>query len=438
MELTRRTALLNLLFGAGAVGLRALATGVPASLLLRPLSARAEEPSGVCPPAGKAQYLVFCTSDSGDPLNANVPGTYAFADIAHPPDPGMAKTSLTLAGKATEAAAPWAGLPQGLLDRTCFFHHATLANNHPQQPKVMRLMGSTRRSEMFVSVYARELSACLQTVQREPVAVGASGVGELLSYEGRTLPKLSPSGLRDALLSPAGPLTNLQKLRDQDLDRLNALFKQEGTSAQRAMLDRMAQSQREARNISQALLDNLSSITGDDTNNQMLAAAALIKMNVSPVVSVHISFGGDNHTDANLQGEATRTISGVASIASLYARLTELGLQDQVTFAAMNVFGRTLKKKGTAGRDHWSNHHCTVMIGKGLKGSVVGGLKPMSGDYGAMAIDSRTGAGQDGADIAFGDTLGAVGKTLGTALGVSAAAVDENISTGKVVGAALA
>ena len=437
MDFTRRTALLNLLFGAGAVGLRALATGVPASVLLRPLAAGAQDAS-VCPPAGKAQYLVFATSDSGDPLNANVPGTYGYADIAHPPDPLMAKTAMTLAGKQTEGAAPWAGLPQALLDRTCFFHHATLANNHPQQPKVMRLMGSTRRSEMLVSVYARELAACLGTVQKEPVAVGAAGVGELLSYEGRTLPKLSPSGLRDALLSPAGPLTNLQAMRDADLDRLNALFKQEGTRAQRAMLDRMALSQREARNISQALLDNLSSITGDDTNNQMLAAAALIKMNVSPVVSVHVNFGGDNHNDTNLQGEATRTVSGVASIASLFTRLTDLGIQDQVTFAAMNVFGRTLKKKGTTGRDHWSSHHCTVMIGPGIRGGVVGGVKPMSGDYGALAIDSRTGEGRDGADISFNDTLGAVGKTLGTALGVSAAALDENISTGKVVSAALA
>jgi len=42
------------------------------------------------------------------------------------------------------------------------------------------------------------------------------------------------------------------------------------------------------------------------------------------------------------------------------------------------------------------------------------------------------------ADIAFGDTLGAVGKTMGAALGVPAQALEDNITQGKVVTAALA
>lgn len=434
MELTRRQTLYRFLFGAGAVGLRSLATGLPLSFLVNPLRAVAQD---ACPPVGTGQFLVFATSGAGDPLNANVPGTYLNPEIAHPLDPLMARTPLTLAGKAYDAAAPWASLPQTVLDRTCFFHHATLANNHPQQPKVMRLMGSVRRSEMLVSVYARELAACLGTVQAEPVSVGASGVDELISYAGRTLPKISPSGLRDALLSPTGALANLQSIRDKDLDRLNALFKESGTTAQRAFLDRMAQSQREARNISQELLENLSSITGDDQVNQMIASAALIKMKVTPVVAVHINFGGDNHTDADLQNEATRTVSGVAAIGGLMNNLAALGVADQTTFAAMNVFGRTLIKKGTAGRDHWANHHVTVMIGKGIRGGVIGGVRPFNKDFGAQPIDSQTGMGTDGGDITFEATSGAVAKTLGRALGVSATALDENITTGKVVPAAL-
>jgi hypothetical protein len=42
------------------------------------------------------------------------------------------------------------------------------------------------------------------------------------------------------------------------------------------------------------------------------------------------------------------------------------------------------------------------------------------------------------ADIAFSDTLGAVGKTLGAAISVPAQALEDNITPGKVVGAALA
>jgi hypothetical protein len=433
----RRRAILDGLFGAGWLGLRALATGVPAAILANPRRALAEDAVG-CYDKAKAQYLILSTSGSGDPLNANVPGTYAFPDIAHSPDPTMAKTQFRLGGATVEAAAPWASLPQSVLDRTSFFHHTTLTNSHANQPKVMRLMGGTKRQEMLVSFFASQLAPCLGTVQHEPVVVGASGSGEFLSYQGRVLPALSPSALRDTLANPAGPLGTLQALRDKDLDRLNGVFKAHATNEQRQFLDRLAQTQSEARNISQALLENLAAITANDATNQVLAAVTLIKMNVTPVVSMHIPFGGDNHTDTDLAGEAKQTVAATGTIALLMQKLGELGLQDQVTFAAMNVFGRTLAKKGTKGRDHLANHHATVMIGKGFRGSVIGGLTPKAGDYAALPIVSATGAGDASGDIPFEQTLGAMGKTLGTAIGISSARLDENIMTGKVVKAALA
>jgi hypothetical protein len=434
----RRRAIMGGLFGAGMLGLRALATGVPAAILANPRRALAAYDQETCFSKAKAQYLILSTSGSGDPLNANVPGTYAFPDIAHSPDPTMAKTAFKLGANTVEAAAPWASLPQNVLDRTTFFHHTTLTNSHGNQPKVMRLMGGTRRQEMLVSFFAAQLAPCLGTVQHEPVVVGASGSGEFLSYQGRVLPALSPAALRDTLANPAGPLGTLQSLRDKDLDRLNAVFKAHGTNEQRRFLDRMAQTQGEARGISQQLLENLASITANDATNQVLAAVTLIKMNVTPVVSMHIAFGGDNHTDTDLLGEAKQTVAATGTITLLMQKLAELGLQDQVTFAAMNVFGRTLAKKGTKGRDHLANHHATVMIGKGFKGSVIGGLMPKAGDYAAMPIVSSSGAGDMAGDIPFEATLGAVGKTLGTAIGISQPALDENILVGKPVAAALA
>jgi uncharacterized protein (DUF1501 family) len=434
----RRRAILNGLFGAGWLGLRALATGVPAAILANPRRALAAYDQETCFSKEKAQYLILSTSGSGDPLNANVPGTYAFPDIAHSPDPLMAKTTFSLAGTSVEAAAPWAALPQNVLDRTSFFHHTTLTNSHGNQPKVMRLMGGTRRQEMLVSFFAAQLAPCLGTVQHEPVVVGASGSGEFLSYQGRVLPALSPSALRDTLANPAGPLGTLQSLRDKDLDRLNAVFKAHGNNEQRKFLDRLAQTQGEARGISQQLLENLAAITANDANNQVLAAVTLIKMNVTPVVSLRIPFGGDNHTDTDLVNETKQTIAATGSIALLMQKLTELGLQDRVTFAAMNVFGRTLAKKGTKGRDHLANHHATVLIGKGFRGGVVGGLAPKAGDYAALPIVSATGLGDAAGDIKFEETLGAMGKTLGTALGISRPALDENILVGKPVVSALA
>src|SRR5262245_17512643 len=122
-SLTRRQVLLGGLFGAGWVGLRALATGLPISVLSRPREALADEGTLMCTDPATSQYLILSTSSAGDPVNANVPGGYDFPDVAHSPDPAMAKTPITLAGKQYAAARPWSTLPQNILDRTCFFHH---------------------------------------------------------------------------------------------------------------------------------------------------------------------------------------------------------------------------------------------------------------------------------------------------------------------------
>jgi hypothetical protein len=79
MHVTRREAIVSALFGAGSIGLRALATGLPASVLLNPRTSLAD----ACASRERAQYLIWATSGSGDPSNANVPGTYDDPGIAH-------------------------------------------------------------------------------------------------------------------------------------------------------------------------------------------------------------------------------------------------------------------------------------------------------------------------------------------------------------------
>src|SRR5262249_49070904 len=69
-ELFKRT-----LFGAGYVGLKALATGLPISLFTRSVEAWAQDASDTsaaptCVDATKAQYLILSTSSLGDPVNA--------------------------------------------------------------------------------------------------------------------------------------------------------------------------------------------------------------------------------------------------------------------------------------------------------------------------------------------------------------------------------
>jgi len=441
MDASRRELLIRTLFGAGMLGLRSLATGIPLSILADPRRALGAGSATACPPNAAAQYILFSSSGDGDPVNANVPGAYAMTGIAHPTDPTMAPTSLMLAGKQYTAAAPWALLPQAMLDRTCFFHHGTYTNDHSDLSEVMRLQGFVLQRDMLVSMIAAQLAGCLGTVQSEPLALGPRSSSESLTAQGRPQPILSPAALAGVLSPPAGPLGQIQQIRDADLDRLNAWFKQNGSSAQRDFLDRYATSQQQARSISQSLLNTLANITDNSPNSQVAAAVVLFRMNVSPVISIHIPFGGDNHTDPSLATEAKQTVSGVAAIGNLWTQLNAAGLQDRVTFAMMNVFGRTLSAaRNTNGRDHQGDHHVTVLIGKPFKGGVVGGLEPTNSDYRAMSIDSSSGAAvaAGAGDIPFSDTLAALGKTLAAGCGVDRGFVDQDIRRGKLVAGALA
>lgn len=443
--LKRRDALLTGLFGVEYIGLRALATGLPAWFIANPRQATAQDLQCAITAKDKMQYLVVSASSQGDPLNCNVPGTYEVPEIIHPTAATMAPAAVTLGAKTYGAALPWAATDVGgalsaaTLARTNFFHYSTRSTVHGDQPKVMKLLGLTNRSEMMISAFAKHLSVCLGTVQPEPVAVGARGnSSELVSFTGRTLPSVSPTQLKQLLTgSKNNVLVKLRTIRDQSLSKLNELAKTTGSNVQQRFLDSMATSRNQVRQLAEALATTLNAITTDDVKGQGLAAAALISANVTPVVTMHIGFGGDNHTDTDLATEAAQTVTGVAGIQSLMDALAALGLQDKVTFATMNVFGRNLngiaKTDGRTGRDHYGNHAVSVLIGKNIAPGVTGGvMKGTGAAYSAADIDSATGAAVPGGDIPAAKTNVALARTLGAALGIDASLLepDFNASAG--------
>jgi hypothetical protein len=452
MPTTRREALLTALFGTGMIGLRALATGLPAWFLLNPRSATAQSLQCTIQSQANLQYLVVSTSSFGDPINCNCPGTYENANAVHPQQAEVAATQITLGGATYGAALPWAPTAAGgqldpaVLARTSFFHHTTGTTVHGDQPKVMKLLGSVSQGDMLVSSLARQLAPCLNTVQSDPVAVGASGnASELLSSGGRMLPSISPLQLKQLLAGSTSPLVTMRTLRDTALDQLNQLAKSDGNPIQQQFLDALATSQTQVRELASQLATTLNSITANDVKGQSLAAAALFAANVTPVVTIHIPFGGDNHSDQNLQAEADQTVSGVTGIQTLMTSLASLSLTDKVTFATMNVFGRNLngisKVTSRAGRDHYGNHCVQVMIGKNVVPGVIGGITPdSSGALVAAGISSATGAASSSGDISADDTHLAAARTLGAALGIPASVMNGDFISsagGKVVPAAL-
>ena len=477
MSLSRRDALMSLLFGGSMIGLRSIVSGLPVKMLLDPKKALADTPAAQCTGnAGAAQFVILNTSGGGDPISCNSPGTYDdpmtgydLSSLVHPDGaafPWMAPTKMNLGPqqKPYTAAQIWSTLGPGtgnadVLDRTCFFHLMTNTPVHPKEPDVLELMGAIPYNEMFPSVLAKQLAPCLGTLQTQPISVGATTPSESLQFGGQALPTIPPTALAATLLNattgPNAGMTKLQALRDSTLNDMYQWYKDtsQTTPAQRAYIDSLVTSQSQVRGIAQGPLSMLSGITKNDNAAQVTAALALIMMKVTPVIAVHFPFGGDNHSDAGFTNEATQTQSGLQAIVSLLTQLQGLGIQDNVSFISLNVFGRTMGPANTQGRQHNQCHEMSLMIGKPFKGGVIGGVTAVDSqgnpwntssknkqfDYGCTGIDSASGkAVIGGGDVAPIDTLASWGKTVLSAVGAATDEVNAAITGGKVVAGALA
>jgi len=156
--LKRRDALLGALFGSGYIGLRALATGLPAWYLANPSKANAQELACAINAKENLQYLIVSSSSQGDPLNCNVPGTYEAPEIIHPLAVELTPTAVTLGQRTVNAALPWASTEVGgalaptTLARTNFFHHLTKLARKDQ----LAASGNARRFyKQNVAAYGR-------------------------------------------------------------------------------------------------------------------------------------------------------------------------------------------------------------------------------------------------------------------------------------------
>ena len=380
------------------------------------------------------QFLILVSSSTGDPFNANAPGCYGVEGVVNNPDPAMAATAIRLGNVNTTAAAPWATLPQWALDRTAVIHHRTYQNSHSQYARVLRLTDSAKGIEgngieNIASVYSYENSESLGTVQVEPVSLSGGG----LTYQGRVIQEIQPRTLASMFSPSEGLELSLENLRREKLNQMMTIARRGNSSVRRAWLDRYVSSLDDIRRLDDQLLERFSNLRSNNAQGQIDAAIIMVLMKLSPVIQLRIPFGGDNHTDNGLTRERDQSVSGMASMKYLFDSLESTGLRDSVTVANLHVFGRTLGKKGTEGRDHNLNHHVMMMTGPSVRPGVYGGIIPVRSDFGAEAIDSATGLANPAGDITTSESLEAVAKTLGRSIGIPTSRLDIRINRGRII-----
>ncbi len=500
MLITRRKAVLTTLFGTGLVGLRSLVTGLSTGFILNPRTALAANDAGACTPQPGTQYVIFATSGGGDPILQNAPGTYdhynstaGSVTVGPPvhPDPTKVTTTppwsnsgqLTSAinGKVYGTAGAWsdlAGAYGWLQARMQFFHMMTNIQIHPQEPNALKLNGYSSTGDMLPSILAAQLQAKLCTIQSQPISVGATSPTEAISYQGAPQPIIPPLALKATLIAPTtGALSNLAKLRNLRNQTLNQVvfpfYKTAASPAQKAYIDAVTNSEGDlVKALTSSAVNNLSKIADNTASSQLQAAIILFQLNVTPVVSVHLDFGADNHFDTDLQTEASATVgtllaptpkgAGFAGnggplgnfidyLDSTTDMINGTAMRDIVTLMTLNVFGRTFVVNApttlaTSGRNHNFNYQGSLVIGKGFKGGVVGGLSAVpffnQFDYGAASIDPTT--GQPGGSIVPEDTMCAFAQTMLAGVGGDPSVIAQGSKlsgpnqTGQVVTAALA
>lgn len=452
MTLSRRELAVKSALGFASLPLRSLITGLPASFLLGLSS-----PSSAATVSDK-KFLIISHWGGADPVGENAPGSYPLDpdDLSDPlhsiEHPSVAEAGdvalgyenpvmFKLGEQKVRAAQIWADLDEDLRSNMGFWHHSTLTTSHPDFANVRRFHGAIknadgRGSSELDELIAQETAQSLGTLVKEPISLG----GSRIVYEGCSQPILAPTSIKNLFASSEVNLDKMVKLRDGFIDEVYKKVKKSGTPAQKSFLDNYARSQSEASNMGDGLGALLTGVSDDSGIGQAKVAAALVQLNICPVVTVGFRFGGDNHGDSQLTDEAEASIAGAQSINTLWGELKAANLQDRVIVSSLNTFGRTKLRNTEGGRDHNGDHHTMFTVGTNIKGGMIGGMEPIYQkgkikDFKASAINSVTGKSKN-SDIEFDETLVSMGKTLAKAVGIDDSVIDKRFDGGKVITAA--
>lgn len=420
-EISRREILLGALAAGGGIGLRSLLLGLPVQFLTQRVMA-----------ASKANFLIYAMSKGGDPVNCNVPGTYI--DGYDHADAFKVPVMTTWGTQSLKAAPCWNSLKSEIKSTANVFHIRTMTNSHSEMDKVTNVFGSVesldgRSVEMLPSRIAYELAGSHGTQLNYPVALAGP-----LTFRGKNQKIYNPSSIK--ALFPAGvdaAMASARVFRDKQIDALYKDIKSNGTPAQMRFLSNYASSAVEARNLAGELSSALAPVSGNTEVDYMKTAAALLALRLTPVVTLDINFGGDNHADTGLVSEVARHNDAMLTLNALYDALKGFGIHNQTTFSMLNVFGRTTKVNARGGRDHNHRHSIMFSFGAGVKGGMIGDLAPgFRGFPESQAVNSATGK-TVGADVPVDETLHSAAKSLIVATGIPEASANKMVTGGKII-----
>ena len=451
MSIKRRDFLKNSFGGGLALSLRSAALGLPASFLMNQSVSAAD---------ASAKYTIISVSERGESINANGPGTYGegvASQVVHPNANEVGSVTATINGTQVNAmdlqmgadvtfgkqtvktARAYQALDSSFRDNLAFFMHRTGTNAHPEIKSVIAANGAIKNAEgrgveQLPSAIAQEMAPLLKTSMTKPIVLDGN-----YSFNGSPLGTFRPTTLREIILSGTNTGVrpeNFTAVYDWTLNELYKNVKREGSPRQKQFLDNHLLSREQAAQLGDQLGELLVNIDSNDGESQLRAALALVKIKFCPVVVVRHNFGGDNHDDAQLRSETEQTFNALNALDTYRKTLNEYGLNNDVLYATVDVFGRTPTRNHKGGRDHYGNFTTAMIHGSNVNGGTIGDLSEdrhrNTKFLAASGINSQTGRA-DNPDIRSDETLAALAKSIMAATGVPEYRRDIRIPDGKVV-----
>ena len=408
------------------LSIRSLLTGLPPAFLLT---------GAVRAQASGRKFAIIAQSGAGESVNGGGPGSFDSPDFIHA---GAGSTDLTRVVDGREFTATdlaetttFLGGSQPvriarvfealgpMQDNMAFFHHRTGFGIHPQFQRAQKIDGrlrgdSGRGQEHLASAIAQENAVALGTLMDQPVVLSGNA-----TFRDAPLGTYSPTALRELVMSAVGsevPADMFGATRNFLVDEVYRNTRESGDPNQRRFLDEFVISQNQAAEVAERLVSEVDVIDDNGLANQMKMAAIIVKLRLAPAVVVGYRFSGDNHVSNGMTVEAESTLNMMANYREFYDFAVGNGVWDEILYATLSVFGRSMNETGN-GRGHNGSLSTGLLFGGHLGRQVVGGIDPTQPRGVSLPINSNTG-GTENANVTEQDSFACYAKSVLQATGV--------------------